>query len=243
MYCPKCGKPNPDTSQFCISCAQALSAQFPPPPGSAAGAGIAPPLTPSATDTKAIASLICGLLSFIFPAAVAAIILGHISRSDIRKSGGRLTGSGLAMTGLVFGYLGVSVIPILIIAAIAIPNLLRARITANEASAVASIRAINTAEIAYVASHPEAGYTCSLPDLNNPPGMIEGLVGGERHGYVFRIQGCTPKTYTVIAVPVAPSQTGYRAFCSREDAVIRFDRNGSGVDCLAHGQEVQSKEL
>jgi type IV pilus assembly protein PilA len=239
MYCPKCGKPNQDTSQFCISCAQALSAQFPPPPGTAGGAGIAPPLTPPATDTKAIASLICGLLSFIFPAAVAAIILGHISRSDIRKSGGRLSGSGLALTGLVFGYLGVSVIPVLILAAIAIPNLLRARMAANEASAVSSVRTINTAEIAYALAHPEVGFTCSLADLNSPAASIGDLTSGEKHGYVFRIETCTPKKYAIVAVPRDGGGVGERAFCAKEDYVVRYDPNGSGEDCLAHGQELQ----
>jgi type IV pilus assembly protein PilA len=238
MYCPKCGKPNPDTSQFCISCAQVL-AQSPPPPGPTAEAGVASPLTPPATDTKAIASLVCGLLSFIFPAAVAAVILGHISRSDIRKSGGRLTGSGLAMTGLVFGYLGVSVIPILIIAAIAIPNLLRARSAANEASAVAAMRTINTAEISYSLAHPEVGYTCSLADLNSPSASIGDLTGGEKHGYVFRVETCTQKTYAIVAVPQVRDQLGQRAFCAKEDYVIRYDPNGSWGDCLAHGRELQ----
>jgi Domain of unknown function (DUF4190) len=95
---------------------------------------------------KAIGSLICGLLAFIFPAAVAAIILGHISRSEIRNSGGQLTGSGMALAGLIFGYIGASFIPFMIIAAIAIPNLLRARIAANEASGVQAIRTIGAAE-------------------------------------------------------------------------------------------------
>jgi type IV pilus assembly protein PilA len=236
MFCPKCGQSNPETSQFCFACAQALSPIPPPHPGVVAATG-ASPLMPPETDKKAIASLICGLLSFIFPAAIAAIILGHISRSEIRKSGGRLTGSGLALTGLVFGYLGVSVIPILIIAAIAIPNLLRARISANEASAVASIRTINTAEIAYSLAHPEAGYTCSLPDLNSPSASIGDLTGGEKHGYVFRVETCTQKTYAIVAVPQVKDQSGQRTFCAKEDYVIRYDPNGE--DCLAHGRELQ----
>ena len=54
---------------------------------------------------------------------------------------------------------------ILIIAAIAIPNLLRARIAANEASAVASIRTINTAEVTYLTAYPTIGYSITLAAL------------------------------------------------------------------------------
>jgi len=176
---------------------------------------------------KARASLVCGLLWFIFPVAVAAIILGHISRSDIRKSGGRLSGSGLALTGLVFGYLGVSVIPILIIAAIAIPDLLHDGIAANETSAVASIRSINTAEIAYSMAHPTVGCTCSLPDLNGPSATIGDLADGEMDGYTFRIQDCTPKTYAVIAVPSMQNETGKRAFSHEKTRLFDSIRTDS----------------
>ena len=54
---------------------------------------------------------------------------------------------------------------ILIIAAIAIPNLLRARIAANEASAVASLRTINTAEVTYLTAYPTTGYSITLAAL------------------------------------------------------------------------------
>ena len=54
---------------------------------------------------------------------------------------------------------------ILIIAAIAIPNLLRARMAANESSAVASVRTINTAEITYFSTYPTVGYATALSNL------------------------------------------------------------------------------
>ena len=59
----------------------------------------------------------------------------------------------------------ITVAIILIIAAIAIPNLLRARIAANEASAVASIRTINTAEVTYLTAYPTTGYSITLAAL------------------------------------------------------------------------------
>ncbi|MGC1167958.1 MAG: DUF4190 domain-containing protein, partial [Candidatus Acidiferrales bacterium] len=72
------------------------------------------------TSGKAIASLICGIFTLFLPASIAAIILGHLSLSEIRKSAGRLGGRGVASAGLVLGYAGIALIPfILIIAAIA----------------------------------------------------------------------------------------------------------------------------
>src|SRR5690349_22615105 len=85
---------------------------------------------------------------------------------------------------------------ILIIAAIAIPNLLRARIAANEASAVGSIRTINTAEMTYASRYPDVGYACDLARLgsgsgsssSNSAGLIDGmLASGRKSGYEMRI--------------------------------------------------------
>jgi len=61
---------------------------------------------------------------------------------------------------------------ILIIAAIAIPNLLRARIAANESSAVASIRTINTAEVTYQMADPTVGYAPNLVSLGPAPWSV-----------------------------------------------------------------------
>jgi prepilin-type N-terminal cleavage/methylation domain-containing protein len=84
---------------------------------------------------------------------------------------------------------------ILIIAAIAIPNLLRAKMAANESSAVGSIRTINTAEITYSSSYPTVGYAATLANLGGAspctPGPATGclidsvLSGGNKSGYNF----------------------------------------------------------
>ena len=171
--------------------------------------GLAPPYAgPKETSGKAIASLICGIFFLVFPAAVAAIILGHLSLSEISKSAGRLTGRGLATTGLVLGYFGaVGLIPfILIIAAIAIPNLIRARIAANESSAVAALRTIDAAALSYSEKYSN-GFP---PDLLTMDGVDAGAPGcdhaqligsvlatGQRNGYVF--------TYTAIFPDATPS--------------------------------------
>jgi type IV pilus assembly protein PilA len=123
---------------------------------------------------------------------------------------------------------------ILIIAAIAIPNLLRARIAANESSAVASVRTINTAEITYQTGNPTLGYT-TLPILGGAGSpctltattacLIDNTLAlGTKSGYLFVATPLTAAPFTqlvVSAVPVTFNQTGVRGFCSLEDAVIR----------------------
>ncbi len=107
---------------------------------------------------------------------------------------------------------------ILIIAAIAIPNLLRARIAANEASAANSVRSINTAEFAYSAQYPTNGYAVALAN---------------KSGYVFAATGLLPNgainlSFISAASPVDYNRSGVRDFCSTEDGVIRFDAGGPG---------------
>jgi type IV pilus assembly protein PilA len=241
-FCAACGSSVGDDERFCRQCGAPASAG----PGFAVAAPPAP-AGPSHASGKAIASLVFGLFIFFFPFSIVAVILGHLSLSEIRKSAGRLKGDGIAIAGLVLGYLGVAGVPIvLIIAAIAIPNLLRARMAANESSAVASVRTILTAEITYSSSHPQSGYTCALSDLKGD-GLIEGaMANGPKNGYMFELMTCVPEVeggpntkYRVMAYPVTANQTGVRAFCSDESGVIRVDSEGSGRNCLASGQPLQ----
>jgi type IV pilus assembly protein PilA len=172
--------------------------------------------------------------------------LGHISLSQIKKSAGRIQGKGLAIAGLVLGYLGIAAIPfILIIAAIAIPNLLRAKIAANEASAAHSVRMIATAEKSYAAQHPTEGFTCNLGDLNSAGLGDSDLLGGQKHGYVFTLQNCTADTtgtpvtkFQVTAIPAALNRTGMKAFCADETGALRLDSHGSAEECLDHGSPI-----
>lgn len=178
--CPYCAEAIPEDAQFCQFCGTSLT-------GSAAPAGSAAVTTvpgPGPTSGKAIASLICGIFSFLLPSAIVAVIFGHLSLSEINRSAGRIRGKGMALTGLILGYLGISVIPVLIIAAIAIPNLLRARMAANEASAVGVLRTYNTAMVSYVTACPKMGYPHSLANLGPGPGSAEATGACERAGVV-----------------------------------------------------------
>jgi len=143
---------------------------------------------------------------------------------------------------------------ILTIAAIAIPNMMRARISANEASAVASLRTISTAETTYASTYPTVGYTCSLPELGPPPsgspmsssaaGILDDvLASGQKQGYLLALQGCgttLPRAqYTSTAAPVTIGGTGQRAFCSATPGVITYSSDGLVATCLASGIVIQ----
>ncbi|HSB75603.1 MAG TPA: prepilin-type N-terminal cleavage/methylation domain-containing protein [Terriglobales bacterium] len=139
---------------------------------------------------------------------------------------------------------------ILIIAAIAIPNLLRARIAANESSAVSSLRTINTAEVSYTTAYPTVGYSANLVSLGPGAGnttcgaapastaacLIDSvLAGGTKSGYSFGYAGAAGAagtqlvTYGAGAIPLSFNQTGVRQFCSAEDAVIRWAPGAAGA--------------
>lgn len=232
-FCTHCGNSIGDQDNFCRAC------------GIPAGNTAATPILitdpgPTTTSMKAVLSLVFGVCFFFFPLPVVAIILGHLALSEIKKSAGRLTGSGLATAGLVLGYLGVAAIPIiLIIAAIAIPNLLRARMAANESSAVASMRTIVTAQISYWGEHTGTGNACSLSALGDAHKIDSALATGMKNGYRFEVTGCETEIqggantrYKVLAYPVTANQTGIRAFCSDESAIIKQSRGGSSQNCL-----------
>jgi Domain of unknown function (DUF4190) len=130
------------------------------------------------TDGKATASLVCGVLSILcfgIFTGIPAIILGHISRGNIQRSGGRLQGGGMAMAGLILGYVSVAV-SALVITAIMIPNLLKARISANESAAQSTIRTVNTTQVTYSTTYPEKGYAPDLATLG--PGQSNSCSSG-----------------------------------------------------------------
>jgi prepilin-type N-terminal cleavage/methylation domain-containing protein len=133
---------------------------------------------------------------------------------------------------------------ILIIAAIAIPNLMRARIASNESSAVGSVRTINTAQITYNSSYSSVGFastlgalagtSCSPPSSSGACLIDTVLGGGNKSGYSFALQGVngTPAvSYQIIASPLQPNQSGVRYFCSFEDAVIRVNPSQAISTC------------
>jgi type IV pilus assembly protein PilA len=243
LFCAGCGNSMSADDKFCRVCGRVAAT------GSAAKLPLVTPAQFGNAETsgKAIVSLMCGLLFFVPLLFIAAIVFGHLALSEIRNSAGRLKGEGMAIAGLVLGYLWIVGIPfILIIAAIAIPNLLRARMAANESSAVNSLRTVVAAEGTYATAHPELGFTCSLSDLTESQFIDHSLTSGQKNGYAFELTNCLAETaggpnakYQVVAYPLRVNQTGTRAFCSDESAVVKLDPSGSAQGCIENGRVVQ----
>ena len=136
---------------------------------------------------------------------------------------------------------------ILIIAAIAIPNLLRARISANESSAATSIRTISTAQLSFNSTYPTTGFSSTLAALGPPAStgcpatgpvvanscLIDwalsqaSVVAAAKSGYYFGIgnpAGGPPNSgYTAGGAAAGFNTSGVRGFCSNEDGVIHYD--------------------
>jgi type IV pilus assembly protein PilA len=141
---------------------------------------------------------------------------------------------------------------ILIIAAIAIPNLIRAKIAANEAAAISNMRTINTAAVSYSTTYIN-GYPPTLASLGpdaagdttatcvNAALIDEVIAGGTKSGYVFTYtgtgapfspigSGCGApgyNSYVLTAIPVSVGMTGSRSFCATDDGVLRYDLTGA----------------
>jgi len=126
---------------------------------------------------------------------------------------------------------------ILIIAAIAIPNLLRSKMAANEASAVGSMRTLNTAAVTYSTTY--GGYPASLATLgpaatatSTTADLVDSvLASGTKSGYTFTYVAGGADTngnilsYSITASPVTTGTTGQRSFYTDQSGVIRADAN------------------
>jgi branched-subunit amino acid transport protein len=233
--CPYCAEAIQEDSQFCQFCGTNLGS---PPVGAALS--IPPAPSESHTSGKAVASLICGIFFFVLPAAIVAIILGHLSYSEIARSLGRIRGKGIALAGLILGYLGISFVPILIIAAIAIPNLLRSKMAANEASAVGSLRSYQYAMGAYASKCPKIGFPKSLANLGEGRGdcerasLLDSSLGTDqpiKSGYYFHYVVAEPDnvgqviSFVITADPVTPN-SGVRHFYLDQTGIIRWNNDG-----------------
>ena len=133
---------------------------------------------------------------------------------------------------------------ILIIAAIAIPNLLRARMAANESSAVSSLRNVSTAMASYNAAYPAVGYAPNIASLG-PSAAVpcaasaasgclidSNLAAGVKSGFNITATGGNPINganfnFYSTATPSTLHGTGVRSFCAFDDSVIRYDPTGA----------------
>jgi hypothetical protein len=203
------------------------------PPGHAAGASALlyqDPVAMMALQLQRVSPEMAGSMAQMLGGSIPGVIGVYGEEKAIREAS---SSNGLD-TGMV-----------LVVAAIAIPNLLRSRMAANEASAVGSVRSVNTAEVVYEVTYPKKGFAPNLATLGtDPPGPTAGTADRAglldaklanasctadawctKSGYHFRLTAVCKqqlcKEYVVVATPV-DSNTGVRSFCSASDGVVRY---------------------
>src|SRR5437588_3654059 len=161
------------------------------------------------------------------------------------------------MRGFTIIELVIAIVIILIIAALAVPKLLHSRQAANEADAVASIKSINAAEVAYQATYPTQGFAAQLsylagaqpckPSSASACLLDKSLASGVKNGYSFGAIG-TKQTangiymdYAAGGAPVAYGETGVRLFCSTSDGVLRYSANPSHSTAPPNASQCQAE--
>ena len=181
----------------------------------------------------AVAALILGLLSFLTfgllgVGAVIGIILSVKAMGRVNREPWKYGGRGMAIAGLVLSITSLaSALPVGIVAAIAIPNLLAARRAANEASAIHTLKTISSAEFAYQSSLAKFG---TLEELAANGLIDKNLASGNKNGYRFEVtlDSSNPEAFEVTGVPVTYGSSGTRSFYVDESFVIRAGDNSGG---------------
>lgn len=122
---------------------------------------------------------------------------------------------------------------IALLASIAIPHLLRARINTDESSALAALKTIATAQVTFRISNGRYGNLTQLGKPSAGPGYIDKVLGCEtepcnKHGYRFFSSDLSANSFHCSAVPISNS-TGIRSFCVTEDGLVRLDESGANI--------------
>ena len=139
---------------------------------------------------------------------------------------------------------------ILILITLAIPGFEHVHIKADQTSAIASVRMLNSMEAEYNSNYPSHGYACGLAPLGGKSGsgtptaeaaqlIPDDLASGSKSGYNFVISNCSKNTvnnqdqynsYQITATPISVNKSGNNGYCSDESGQIRFDPKG-GSNC------------
>ena len=183
----------------------------------------------------AIGSLVSGILNFLLLSilvvpTIVGIVISVVALKKINRHPFQYGGKGMAVGGLVLNIISaVALVPVLIIAAIAIPNLLAARRAANEGSAINALRNIHTAEMSYQATAGR-GYFGTLAELERQNLITTQLASGTRNGYKFDVDPTLKDfeghpAFMAVAVPKDYPSTGKRSFFIDETGVICGEDN------------------
>jgi len=198
--------------------------------------------TQARRSSKAIASLVLAIAALgIWFTSILAVILGHRACRDIRTSQGQLRGLRIARLGLIIGYCVLILYPV-VVAAIAVPNLIEGRRAANERAAVETVRQLNLALTKY--AETSGGYPSSLLELSEkrfiPKEKTEKVQDGYRLTYIPGQSVWTPRvgrrvisTYELRAEPLWKYVYGRRYFYLDQSGIIRV-RVGKPADASCH---------
>jgi type IV pilus assembly protein PilA len=226
--CQACGFVGWSDSGNCKSCGASLGAN----PGALSQEGPQKGL--------AIFALVLGILSFLTfgllgVGAITGIIVAVVAMNKVNREPWKYGGKTLAIVALVLNITSLgTVVPVGIIAAIAIPNLIAARKAANEASAIATLRTISMAESTYQSIFQKFG---TLEELE-AEGLIDpALASGTKNGYRFTLEVTKNEErlegFEVVAVPMTYQSSGRRSFFVDESMVIRAGDNNGGPSTVS----------
>jgi len=189
VICLHCSFENTEGRQFCRNCAKPLTQKAPPLPIAVSTASLQQSANVS---TMAVASLVLSFFAFFVPFGIASVVMGHVSRRTILRSGGTLKGTGIAFAGLVNSYLQLAACLLILLvftsgitrfnydlnrspwdrAALvdAIENPTRALKTLaagakHQKEAVVALELIRDKQDTWIESHRDSGYACNLSDL------------------------------------------------------------------------------
>jgi type IV pilus assembly protein PilA len=215
-----------------------------------------PPVYGEPRKGLATASLVLGVLSILTlgclgVGALTGLILGIIALTRANRSPAEYGGKGLAIGGIVTNALSVFlIVPMGIIAAIAIPSLLRARVSANESGTIGDIRTVISAQAAY---QSVTGAYGTLECLNQPSACRPGYTGPTfidsplllpvKSGYRRTFHPGLPvqpgdgspaglASFAYVAVPERAGQTGVRGFCGGTDGIICYTADGRAPEVV-----------
>lgn len=259
MVCPLCGQENADGRKFCRFCAKPLAVE---PAPSQPEMSSAPPSSPllrtpihpaaghAVPNPLATASLALSFLAFIVPLGIASVVMGHISRSQIAKSQGRQSGTGLAFAGLIISYLQLAVVALIGASLVsmlfginreldrqpytraALAARLKygdpyhpssAEIERHRQNAVDALRLLAARQNEYLAAHPAEGYACQIYSLQPAASEANELDVHLRNSkYLIKIDQCRGTGDNRYAVVAIPRSE----FNSPESPVYCLNQTG-----------------
>ena len=236
--CVECGFVGWSDVEYCKACGAPLSQRSThlPPPNTSYNTNYAQWDEPERQKKGlAIFALVMGIISFMSfsllgVGAIVGIIVACIAMGRTSREPSVYGGRSMAITGLILSIVSlVTIIPVALVASIAIPNLLAARMAANEASAIGSVRQIAAAEGVYQSSF---GKYATLNELAAQGLLDAKLATGTRNGYNFTLEVTSDDPdapgFAVMSVPVSYRNSGRRSFYIDESGVIRAADNFGG---------------